>query len=48
VAPKLTMVTMVSSVLLRPTVSPCRATLSEPSRYGLSPADVNGSPSSPA
>ena len=32
VAPRLTIATMVSSVLLRPMVSPCQATLSEPSR----------------
>ena len=48
VAPRLTMATMVSSVLLRPMVSPCQATLSVPSRYRHRPAVVNGSPSSPA
>ena len=32
VAPRLTIATMVSSELLRPMVSPCQATLSEPSR----------------
>lgn len=32
VAPRLMMATMVSSELLRPMVSPCQATLSEPSR----------------
>ena len=42
------MATMVSSVLLRPIVSPCQATLSSPSRYRQSPAVTNGSPSSPA
>ena len=48
VAPRLTIATMVSCVLLRPMVSPCQATLSEPSRYQHSPTEVNGSPNSPA
>src|SRR5271168_5325718 len=48
VAPRLTIATMVSSELLRPMVSPCQATLSDPSRYQHSPTVVNGSPNSPA
>src|SRR6185503_1390343 len=47
VAPKHTIATMVSSVLLLPMLSPCQATLSSPLRYRHRPAVVKGSPSSP-
>ena len=45
-APNETIATNVSTVLPRPMVSPCHATLSLPSRYRQSPTVRNGSPSS--
>src|SRR5215831_13289955 len=44
--PSDTIATTVSSVLPRPIVSPCHATLSRPSRYRHNPAVHSGSPSS--